>query len=62
MAFHGSFLADVPCSATGVGSRRPDILRKSQEEINELIKIQRQLAAHAVDNIIQPGGIMVRGK
>lgn len=54
---HG-VLADVPCSATGVGSRRPDVLRKSPD-MDELLTIQRELAAHAADEIVQPGGIIV---
>eukprot|EP00980_Cylindrotheca_fusiformis_P018373 scaffold6032_cov100-Cylindrotheca_fusiformis.AAC.4 len=52
-------LADVPCSATGVGSRRPDVLRKSASMLDELSKLQRELAAHAADEILQPGGIMI---
>jgi 16S rRNA (cytosine967-C5)-methyltransferase len=52
-------LADVPCSATGVGSRRPDVLRKSPDILDQLLTIQRELAAHAADEILEPGGIMV---
>lgn len=52
-------LADVPCSATGVGSRRPDVLRKSPAILEELISLQRELAAHACDEILEPGGILV---
>lgn len=52
-------LADVPCSATGVGSRRPDVLRKSADVLDELLITQRELAVHAVDDILAVGGTMV---
>jgi len=51
-------LVDAPCSATGVGSRRPDVLRKSID-IKDLVSIQRELVVHAVDNILEVGGILV---
>ena len=51
-------LVDAPCSATGVASRRPDVLRKSID-IEDLISIQRQLTTHAVDKILQVGGILI---
>lgn len=51
-------LVDAPCSATGVGSRRPDVLRRSPD-ISELTDMQRRLAVHTVDNLLKPGGIMV---
>lgn len=51
-------LVDAPCSATGVGSRRPDVLRRSPH-IGELTDMQRRLAVHTVDNLLKPGGIMV---
>jgi 16S rRNA (cytosine967-C5)-methyltransferase len=51
-------LVDAPCSATGVGSRRPDVLRRSPD-IAELTDMQRRLAVHTVDNLLKPGGIMV---
>jgi 16S rRNA (cytosine967-C5)-methyltransferase len=51
-------LVDAPCSATGVGSRRPDVLRKA-EDMDELLETQRQLAAHTADTLLAPGGIMV---
>jgi 16S rRNA (cytosine967-C5)-methyltransferase len=54
---HG-VLVDAPCSATGVGSRRPDVLRKSPD-IDELLATQRELAAHAADELIEIGGIIV---
>jgi 16S rRNA (cytosine967-C5)-methyltransferase len=51
-------LVDAPCSATGVGSRRPDVLRKSPE-LEELTRIQKELAVHTVDELLDIGGIMV---
>lgn len=52
-------LLDAPCSATGVGSRRPDVLQKSPEQLKEMMKLQRELAIHAVDSLLSTGGIMV---
>ena len=49
-------LIDAPCSATGLGRRRPDVLRRSEGSISELIDIQRKLLQHAVDNLLKPGG------
>jgi 16S rRNA (cytosine967-C5)-methyltransferase len=51
-------LVDAPCSATGLGSRRPDVLRKSPD-LGDLTETQRALAVNAVDNILSPGGVMV---
>ena len=51
-------LLDVPCSATGTGSKRPDVMRRSQD-VKELLQTQEQLANHCVDNILQPGGFLV---
>ncbi|KAI2507997.1 methyltransferase [Fragilaria crotonensis] len=51
-------LLDVPCSATGTGSKRPDVMRRS-EDIAELLQTQELLANHCVDNILEPGGILV---
>lgn len=56
-AVHG-ILVDVPCSATGTGSRRPDVLRRT-ENLAELLSIQETLANHCADNILNVGGIMV---
>lgn len=53
---HG-ILLDVPCSATGTGGRRPDVLRRSSD-IGELLEIQQTLACHCVD-ILDEGGILV---
>ena len=54
---HG-VLVDVPCSATGTGARRPDVLRRDPD-LKELIKIQQMLANHCADTILCEGGIMV---
>lgn len=54
---HG-ILVDVPCSATGTGARRPDVLRRS-DNLEELIQTQELLANHCADNILDEGGIMV---
>jgi len=51
-------LVDVPCSATGTGSRRPDVLCKDSN-IEHLIEIQEELANHCADKIISVGGVMV---
>ncbi len=51
-------LVDVPCSATGTGNRRPDVLRKDQD-LGNLLETQEILANHCVDNILKGGGIMV---
>lgn len=51
-------LLDAPCSATGVGSRRPDVLQKSPA-LQEITKLQRDLAVNVVDNLLNPGGVMV---
>lgn len=55
-------LLDAPCSATGLGSRRPDILRKPLDGclLDELILTQRHLMTHAVEDILRPDdGILV---
>jgi len=54
---HG-ILVDVPCSATGTGARRPDVLRRGGD-IKELLETQEMLATHCADNILDAGGIMV---
>ncbi len=51
-------LLDAPCSATGVGSRRPDVLQKSPD-LREITKLQRELAVHVVDDLLGPGGVIV---
>ncbi|KAL7549841.1 hypothetical protein ACHAWF_013101 [Thalassiosira exigua] len=54
---HG-ILCDVPCSATGTGARRPDVLRRDSD-IKELLETQQSLASHCANNILEPGGVMV---
>ena len=52
-------LVDVPCSATGTGSKRPDVLRKDPTDLDELLLTQEALANHCADVILEKGGIMV---
>ncbi len=54
---HG-ILLDVPCSATGTGARRPDVLRRSSD-VKDLMQIQEKLANHCADAILDVGGIMI---
>lgn len=51
-------LVDVPCSATGTGTKRPDVLLRDQD-LGNLLDVQQKLAQHCADSIISPGGIMV---
>ena len=51
-------LVDVPCSATGTGSKRPDVLRRDKD-LGNLLEVQEKLAQHCADNILTPGAIMV---
>lgn len=51
-------LLDVPCSATGTASRRPDVLRRDRK-LDSLLETQYDLAKHCIDNILKPGGVMV---
>jgi 16S rRNA (cytosine967-C5)-methyltransferase len=51
-------LVDVPCSATGTGSRRPDVLRRDAN-LGNLLDTQNVLATHCADNILAMHGIMV---
>ena len=52
-------LLDVPCTATGTASKRPDVLRRSATDMTELLDVQQKLAQHAANNILPVGGIMV---
>lgn len=54
---HGIIL-DVPCSATGTGARRPDVLRR-YPDLTQLTHIQETLANHCADKILDDGGVMV---
>jgi len=51
-------LLDVPCSATGTGNRRPDVLRKDSNDVEGLLQIQEILVNHCLDNILEKGGIL----
>ena len=51
-------LVDVPCSATGTGSKRPDVLRRDSD-LTELLRIQQRLVRHVADHMIQVGGVIV---
>lgn len=51
-------LVDVPCSATGTGNRRPDVLQKD-EDLGNLLDTQEKLAHHCAENILEPGAVMV---
>jgi len=52
-------IVDVPCSATGTGSKRPDVLRREKESLENLLETQECLARHCAENILEVGGIMV---
>lgn len=54
-----AILVDVPCSATGTGNRRPDVLQKDTSDLEQLHEIQEILANHCVDNILSKDGIMI---
>jgi 16S rRNA (cytosine967-C5)-methyltransferase len=51
-------LLDVPCTATGTGSKRPDVLRRDSN-ITELLNIQQELAQHIAESMLTVGGILV---
>ena len=51
-------LCDVPCAGLGVIRRKPEIRRKSAEEIAELPEIQLAIL-HNAANYLRPGGILV---
>jgi 16S rRNA (cytosine967-C5)-methyltransferase len=52
-------LVDAPCMGTGVINRRPDLrFRRSEEDLPNLIELQRQLLANAT-TLVKPGGILV---
>ena len=53
---YDAILLDVPCSATGVIRRHPDIkLLRRDDDIEELVAIQQQLLA-AAWQALKPGG------
>src|SRR5690606_3773800 len=52
-------LVDVPCSNTGVLSKRPEARwRVDAEDFEELAKVQQRLLTQAVDRV-KPGGRVV---
>jgi 16S rRNA (cytosine967-C5)-methyltransferase len=51
-------LVDVPCTATGTASKRPDVLRRDSD-YRQLLRVQQELAQHAANNIVKIGGILV---
>ena len=51
-------LLDVPCTATGTASRRPDVLRRDNN-LDEILETQYNLATHCVDNLLASSGILV---
>jgi 16S rRNA (cytosine967-C5)-methyltransferase len=51
-------LVDAPCSATGTGSKRPDVLRRDSN-LTELLEVQEKLACHCFETILKPGSFMV---
>lgn len=53
------FLLDVPCSGLGVIRKNPDIkLRRTPEEISELVEIQKNLLEEAA-KLLPPGGVII---
>jgi 16S rRNA (cytosine967-C5)-methyltransferase len=51
-------LIDAPCTATGTGSKRPDVLRKDPE-FSDLLETQYKLLCHVADHVLKPGGVLV---
>lgn len=52
-------LADVPCSGLGLVRKKPDIrLKKTGDEIDSLIGIQRKILENA-GSLVRPGGVLV---
>lgn len=54
---HG-IIADVPCTATGTASKRPDVLRRDAN-YEDLLQTQFDITCHAIDNILDVGGCLV---
>ncbi|MCP4174493.1 MAG: hypothetical protein GY758_27395 [Fuerstiella sp.] len=58
-ADYDAVLVDVPCSNTGVLSRRPEARwRFKEDEVNELVQLQTRLLLTAFDHV-KPGGRIV---
>lgn len=52
-------LLDVPCLGTGTWRRRPDARwRKSPAQLEELVKLQREML-EAAATLVRPGGVLV---
>jgi 16S rRNA (cytosine967-C5)-methyltransferase len=51
-------LADVPCTATGTASKRPDVLRRDAN-YEDLLQTQFDITCHAIDNLLGVGGCLV---
>jgi 16S rRNA (cytosine967-C5)-methyltransferase len=51
-------LVDVPCTATGTGSKRPDVLRRDSD-LTELLLIQQKIVQHVADSMVKVGGVIV---
>jgi 16S rRNA (cytosine967-C5)-methyltransferase len=56
---YDSILADVPCSATGIIRRHPDILYlRKAEDIGQLQKMQREIVSQ-LWALLKPGGRLI---
>ena len=51
-------MADVPCSGLGVIGKRPEIRRKTEEEISALPRIQEEIL-RAASGCVRPGGTLL---
>lgn len=52
-------LADVPCTGTGVISKKPDIKwKRERNDIDDLVKIQKEILKNAAD-FVKPGGALI---
>jgi 16S rRNA (cytosine967-C5)-methyltransferase len=52
-------ILDAPCTATGIISRHPDILRlKGPADVGRMAKLQEAMLAHAAA-LVRPGGVLV---
>ena len=52
-------ILDAPCTATGIISRHPDILRlKGPSDVDRMAKVQEAMLAQAA-TLVRPGGVLV---
>ncbi len=51
-------LVDVPCSGLGVIRRRPEVRYRSEESVNEIISIQKEIL-HTASAYVKKGGILM---